>query len=329
MSKIQFRGRSGRSPRVVLGLAVAGVLAVPAAALAQAMLCPVQFQVTSSETLGALQITTDYASASALGDLVQCSFLQSGATDAQIDAIDNTATLGYANATGFTGPATFASCLFRTVGDTAPVSGDFLVNIDDATDTDAPANDVSPTVTATVGACVPSGSCAYTPETGCKLPTVAGKSKLLFKNNADNTKDQAQFQWKSGAATLVTEFADPLTAGETWSWCTYDNGVLVHGSDVAAGAVGWAATGTTGFQFKGDVEGVSQIKAKAGVDGKAQILVKAKSKLGNFVSPTLPFATPTVGQLVIDDGVTSVCFQTTAGVPKKNDAVMFQAAGNP
>lgn len=194
MSKIQSRGPIGRSPRILGCLAAAYVLTVPVGAFAQGMLCPVQFQVTSSEVLGALQITTDYASASALGDIVSCSFQQSGATDVLIDATGNTATLGYADATGFTGPAAFASCLFKTVASTAPLSGDFLVNIDDATDTDVPANDESPVVTATVGSCVPSGSCSYTPETGCKLPTVVGKSKLLFKDNADNTKDQAQFQ---------------------------------------------------------------------------------------------------------------------------------------
>jgi hypothetical protein len=334
MSKIISGGRKGRSTHRFVassigGLGVAFVLAGPSAALAQGMLCPVLFQVTSSETLGALQITADYATAAALGDMVSCSVLPSGASDTLLDAAGNKTTIGYANDTGFSGPAGFASCLFKTVGDTAPVAGDFAVAIDDAADTDVPPNTETPTVVASVGTCVPSGSCEYTPLSGCKVPTTVGKAKFLFKNNADDTKDQAQFQWKFGAATMVSEFSDPVTAGKTWSWCTYLNGTLVHGSDVASGILGWKATGTTGFMFKGDVEGVSQIKVKAGVDGKAQALVKAKSKVGNFSSPTLPLTGAVVGQLVIDNGMTTTCFQSTAGTPKKNDALQFQAAGNP
>jgi hypothetical protein len=329
MSKIIPGGRIGRSSIVLAGLGAAFVLAAPASALAQGMLCPVSFNVTSATTLGALQINAGYASAAALGDIVECTVLPLGADDVLYNPAGNSTTIGYADTVGFTGPTTFASCVFKTVGETGPVAGDFNIAIVDATDNDVPPNDVTPTIAAVVGACVPSGSCSYTPETGCKLPTVAAKSKMSFKNNADDTKDQGQFQWKSGAETLVTEFSDPTTTGETWSWCTYDNGVLVRGSDVASGAVGWAASGTTGFQFKGDVEGVAQIKVKAGEAGKASVSVKAKSKLGNFVSPTLPLTGPTVAQLVIDNGVTTTCFQSTAGIPSKNDAASFSAKGNP
>jgi len=328
MSKFIPRGPKGRSSKFIAGLGTAFVIAAPSAALAQGMLCPVSFNVTSSQTLGALQITTDYASASLLGDIVECTVEQTGASDVLLDGAGNAATVGYADTTGFTGPALFATCLFKTVGESAPVAGDFLIGIDDATDNDVPPNDVTPTVTATVGACVPSGSCEYTPETGCKLPTVSGKAKLAFKNSADDAKDSGSFSWKSGAATLASEFSDPTTAGETWSWCTYTGGKLVRGSDIPSGT-GWAAAGTTGFGFKGDVEGVAQVKVKAGEAGKASVSVKAKSKAGNFSSPTLPLAGPTVMQLVIDNGMTKTCFQSTAGTPKKNDAASFSATGNP
>lgn len=332
MTKKIARGRAGRSSKFtpfIFGLSAAFAIAAPSAALAaQAMLCPVSFNVTSSQTIGALQITTDYASASALGDIVECTVEQAGSSDVLLDANDNTATVGYADTTGFTGPATFVNCLFKTVGSTAPVAGDFLLNLDDATDNAVPPNDISPTVVASVGACVPAGSCEYTPETGCRLPVATGKSKLAFKDSADNAKDSGSFSWKSGAATDVADFSDPTTAGETWSWCTYDGGVLVRGSDIPSGS-GWAASGSTGFGFKGDVEGVAQVKVKAGEAGKASVSVKAKSKAGNFASPALPLDGPTVMQLVIDNGVTKTCFQSTAGTPKKNDAASFSAAGNP
>lgn len=313
---------------ILAGLGAAFVLAAPSAAFSQ-MYCPVDFDVTSSGTLGTLQITANYAAASALGDIVSCTIVPAGTTDQNLSSAGNFATLGYVDLTGFSSPGAFASCVFRTTGDTAPVAGNFSINIDDSTDAAVPPNTVAATVTATVGACVPAGSCSSTPETGCKVSTTAGKSKISFKDNADNTKDQGQFGWKAGAATDVSEFSDPTTAGETWSWCTYNQGVLVGGYDVPSGT-GWAASGTTGFSFKGDVNGVAGIKVKAGEAGKASVSVKAKSKAGNFSSPVLPLTTgPVVSQLVIDNGMTTSCYQITGGTPKKNDAASYSAAGNP
>jgi hypothetical protein len=159
----------------------------------------------------------------------------------------------------------------------------------------------------------------------------AGKSKLQLKNNtkdlADNSKDSGQFQWKKGDATTVGEFMDPVGGAATYSWCVYQNGVLAFGQDVPAGA-GWSPSGATGFQFAGDVGGVAQIKMKAGDAGKAQVQVKAKSKVGNFSSPPLPLATPVTSQLVIDDGVvTPVCFSTAFTAPTKNDEKQFNSKG--
>lgn len=330
MSKIISRGPAGRSTKFIAGLGAAFALAAPSAALAaQAMFCPVAFNVSSTNAaIGSLQITVDYAAASAVGDLIECTVAKTGASDVLIDDVDNTSTMGYADTTGFAAPTNFANCLFKTVGSSAPVSGNFVVTVDDATNNSVPPGDISPTMTASVGSCVPAGSCEYTPETGCKLPTVSGKAKMAFKNAADNIKDSGSFSWGSGAATDVSEFSDPTTAGDTWSWCTYDGGVLVRGSDIPSGA-GWAASGTTGYGFKGDVEGVAQVKAKAGEAGKASVSIKAKSKAGNFSSPILPLTGPTLMQLVIDNGVSKVCFQSTAGTPSKNDEASYGATGNP
>ena len=327
-----FRARSLNLPvgKMLAGLGAALFLAAPSTALAQGKICPVTFSVTSNETLGALQITADYAAVSALGDITDCTIVPTGVTDVLVDAPGNSATMGYADTTGFTGPALFATCHFKVTNDAdpAPVAGDFSVTVDDASDTGVPPGAENPTIAVAVGACVPSGSCSYEPATGCALSTQAGKSKLSFKDNADNTKDQGQYQWKSGAATLLPAFGDPLTPGETFSWCVYSNGTLVRGSDVPSsgtcdGKDCWKATGTTGFQFKGDVEGIAQIKLKAGEAGKASVAVKAKSKLGNFLSPTLPLSTNVVSQLVIDNGVTTTCFQSSFTAPSKNDVASY------
>lgn len=335
MSKFTAGGIRARSLNLPVGAVLAGlgaafVLAAPSMALAQGKLCPVEISVTSTETIGALQITADYAAAAALGDIVDCTVAPTGLDDVDVDDVANDVVLGYADSTGFTGPALFATCYFKVnnEADPAPVAGNFSISLDDASNTDVPPDPITPTLGVTVGACVPSGSCSFTPATGCKLPFASGKSQLKFKDNADNTKDQGQFQWKSGSATLLTEFGTPLDSGETYSWCLYDGGELVRGSDVPAagdcdGKPCWKAAGTTGFQFKGDVEGIAQIKLKSGADGKAQVQVKGKSKVGNFETPTLPLSTNVVSQLVIDNGMTSTCFQSTFTAPSKNDVASY------
>lgn len=335
MSNITESGLRARSMNLPVGKVLAGLgaalfLAAPSTALAQGKVCPVTFSVSSATELGALQITADYAAASALGDILDCTVEPTGTTDVLVDAMANDATIGYADTTGFTGPALFATCIFKVTNeaDPAPLAANFSVTVDDASNADIPPTAENPTIAVAVGACVPSGSCSYEPATGCVLPTQTGKSKLSFKDNADNTKDQGQYQWKSGAATLIGAFADPVTAGETFSWCVYSNGTLVRGSDVPSagtcdGNPCWKAAGTTGFQFKGDVEGIAQIKLKAGEAGKASVAVKAKSKLGNFLSPTLPLSTNVVSQLVIDDGVAPICFQSTFTAPTKNDVASY------
>lgn len=311
--------------KALAGLGAALVLAAPS--LAFAKFCPVDIDVTSSGTLGALQLGVDYSAASALGDLVGCAIEPAGLTDTDIDATANLAVLGYADATGFSTPSSFARCYFEVTNDAdpAPTSGQISVGVDDASNTDIPPDPVSATVSVTVGDCIPSiGSCSWSPATGCKLPVTTGKSKLSFKDGVDTAKDQGQFQWKAGAATLLSEFGTPLDAGETYSWCVYDGGDLVLGTDVPA-VTGWTASGTTGFQFKGDVAGVAQIKLKAGEAGKASVAVKAKSKAGNFSSPGLPLGSSVVSQLIVDNGVTTTCFQSTFTAPSKNDAASYSS----
>lgn len=323
MSKHPSSGIRARSIQI---LGAAFVLAAPSMALAQGKLCPVEIAVTSGDTVGALQLTVDYAALTAVGDITDCTILPSGLTDVVPNPAGDSTGLGYADTTGFTGPASFATCYFKVNNDADPdpVPGDFSVIVDDASDNDVPPNPITPTVgVASVGACVPSGSCSFTPETGCKTPFTAGKSQVQVKNNADDTKDQGKFQWKAGSATDISEFADPTTAGETYSWCLYDNGELISGVDVPSGS-GWAAAGSTGFQFKGDTNGVAKIKVKAGVDGKAQIQVQAKSKLGNYSAPAPAFTGPVVSQVVIDDGVAPVCYQATFTAPKVNDSTKGQ-----
>lgn len=300
-----------------------------------------------------------------------CDFVPAGITDSHTDADNHLLGVGWADTVGFTGPASFVSCRFilPDAADATPLSSDFLVTVVDASDTNIPPAPVSPTVSAAVGSCAEiasdcanglleqgeqcddgnllggdgcgptcasTGSCAAEPLAGCKGTIAAGKSKILLKDDTKNpgssVNDQGQYQWKAGVATDVSEFSDPVGGSAVYSWCVYENDVVVRGSDVPAGGTCsgkpcWTASGTTGFGFKGDIDGVSQIKMKAGAAGKSSVQVKAKSKAGGFAAPALPLTTPVLSQFVVDNGVTPVCFETEFSTVKKSDEKQFSAVG--
>jgi hypothetical protein len=315
---------------VLAGLGATLVLGSATAASAQ-QLCEVSFSVTNATTLRSIQFDVDYDGASDVGDFIDpsdCEFAPAGLGDVGVDTVADTASVGWANTDpAFVGPGLFVTCRFNATA--APATGDFVPTLVEAEQSTGVPASPAPTLSTSSVSCIDAGSCSLTPESGCKDSTVAGKSKLSFKNNADDTKDQGQYQWKSGAATLVTEFSDPVTAGETFRWCVYSDGELVYGADVPSGGMCgdkpcWKASGTTGFQFKGDVGGIAQIKLKGGEAGKAQVAVKAKSKAGNFTSPGLPLGANVVSQLVID-AATDVCFENVFTAPSKNEEAAYSS----
>jgi len=184
------------------------------------------------------------------------------------------------------------------------------------------------------------------PDGACRLaePGGGGKSLLLLKNKAEDTKDLLKWKWKKGVATDMAAFRFPDTSTASYRLCLYDAGGKVADLDLPPGGVVptcgtkpcWKATGK-GFSYKnkaGGPSGITVAKLKVGEAGKAQVLVKVTGKGGNYTSPATDTLTPpVVAQLLIDDGSTTECFKTTfpgtsgVGVIKKQDAESFKAKG--
>jgi hypothetical protein len=152
----------------------------------------------------------------------------------------------------------------------------------------------------------------------------AGKSALLLKNSADDTKDKLTWKWLKGAATTLTELGVP-TGTTNYALCVYA-GTAVATIDLPAGSK-WQATGTKGFKFKdptGTPDGAQKASLKSGAAGKAKTLVKGKgiNLPDNLVGP-LPL--PVTAQLVNE--TTNVCFGSVYTAPDiiKNDGTNFKA----
>lgn len=318
---------------MLAGLGAAFLTVAPTQSFAQARVCTVDFSVTNATDLQALQFDVDYAAAAASGDFgtdpADCVFAdETGLADVLVNTTSNDMTVGWTNTVSYNGPGNFVTCRFDVTG-TDPVAGNFVVSVVDAQQGPLDPAVPTPTMAVTVS-CVDAGSCSLTPVSGCRVSTAEGKSSLSFKDDAtDDAKDQGKFQWKSGEATVVGDFGDPVGGAATYSWCVYEDGALVRGSDVPAGGTCgtkpcWKAAGTSGFGFKGDVAGIGSIKMKAGADGKAQVQVQGKSKAGNFSSPALPLSGEVLSQFVISGGE---CFEAEMGTASKNDAASYSAKG--
>ena len=89
----------------------------------------------------------------------------------------------------------------------------------------------------------------------------------------------------------------------------------------------WKTT-TTSFAYRntvGDPDGVIKLMLKAGVAGRAK--VQATAKGANLQTPALPLTLPVTAQLVIADGVSSQCWQTTFTAATVNDVSRLSAVG--
>jgi hypothetical protein len=117
--------------------------------------------------------------------------------------------------------------------------------------------------------------------------------------------------------------------------CLYDASgnaqPLLEASVLPGGTCGtrpcWRAS-STGFTYRnsiGDPDGIIALTLKSGLPGRAK--VQAKAKGANLQTPALPLLLPITGQLVIVNGDSHECWQTTFTTTKVNDTFRLKAAG--
>jgi hypothetical protein len=184
----------------------------------------------------------------------------------------------------------------------------------------------------TTSTTLPAPPCGPSPATGCRL-TPPGRSSLKIKDYA-NGRNQVTWKWNRGA-TGIEDFGDPVHSSATHRVCLYDASgnpqPLLEVDVPPAGTCGtkpcWRAT-TKSFVYRnrvGEPDGVIKLLLKAGLAGRAKVLAAAKGV--NLQTPAMPLSLPVSAQLVIADGVSSQCWQTTFTTATVNDVSRLKAVG--
>ncbi len=158
----------------------------------------------------------------------------------------------------------------------------------------------------------------------------------MVKQSTDNTRDQVKWVWNRGALTLITDFDNPPLSSATYRVCLYDTSAspqpLLDADIPPGGTCGtrpcWKAIVTRGYVYKnkaGLPDGLVKLTLTAGVDGRAKILASAKGT--NLQTPAPPLTLPVTAQLVIVDGASTQCWQTTFTSATTNQPSLFRAKG--
>lgn len=178
------------------------------------------------------------------------------------------------------------------------------------------------------------GACPAQPATGCRSGE-PGKSKFQIKKSGENgAKDKLGWKLGKAEASELATFGDPIQGNVGYGLCVYDaSDTLLLASTVApagscSGKPCWKVS-SKGAQFKDKAAaqgGITQIKMKAGVAGKAQVQVKGAGPA--LAVPTLPITDATTVQFRVDNGSNLECWETRfTATPNKNDASKYQSKG--
>jgi hypothetical protein len=169
----------------------------------------------------------------------------------------------------------------------------------------------------------PAPGCSSASASGCRLPAVSGKAKLIIKDNADGKKDSLRWTWAKGSATTLTELGDPVD-GDAYFLCVYDGAGRVSSTTLPAGGTCakkpcWAAKKNV-FTYRDTLltpDGALTAKLTAGAAGKASVAVFAKGV--NLETPAIASLTgPVRVQLQRADG--GICFESVFGAPFDKNA---------
>ena len=174
-----------------------------------------------------------------------------------------------------------------------------------------------------------SGFCGAAPATGCMRVLMPGKAG--FRLSAKGAKGSWRWSWNFGDATTAADYGQPLT-GTSYSLCVYDHvgatPVLVMNAFASPGS-NWRSKGGVKFSYSNRTppsDGISRIRLKTGIAGKANIKVGAR---GNPIDmPPMPLVEDT-NVTVQFLGLHGPCWEAEYPAPaKRNTATKYDGQGD-
>jgi cysteine-rich repeat protein len=176
--------------------------------------------------------------------------------------------------------------------------------------------------------------CGALPSAGCRGTLPLGAA-VKIKNISPDSKDQFQWKWSKGDATLFAEYGDPTTS-TTYVICVYDGSANPQPLLAAAapadgtckkGKPCWKAS-TTSYKYNDGLltpDGLQGIGLKEGlVNGKTKVQFKGKGV--NLLPPAPPLTLPVTVQ--VKNTTNGVCWDAVYTTADTNDGVQFKAKGD-
>ena len=173
------------------------------------------------------------------------------------------------------------------------------------------------------------------PKSGCRQSIIPARSKIFFKDDADDVKDKVAWTWAAGEQTAAAEFGDPV-GGDDYTLCVYDHlnepaarllfeAVAPSEGSCSGGGSCWAGkgspAGSKGFLYKDSAillpDGLKNVKLGPGAAGRAK--VKAKGRGSNLDLPSpMNVTLPIIVQLRGENGQFFESTYTAAQVSRED-----------
>jgi hypothetical protein len=180
----------------------------------------------------------------------------------------------------------------------------------------------------TIDECDGAGTCQHlaVPDTSCRAPTESGRGVVKLTTN------RILWKWVRGEATALGAFGTPARDTD-YAVCVFDASGAPQplmaarapaGGTCTLGNPCWAPKGPNRIDYNdlllGSPDGITQIRLKSGIEGKASVLVRGLDPSLGFPAP--PLVPPVTVQLRADNGE---CWGAVYSTPRVNDTTQFKA----
>ena len=180
----------------------------------------------------------------------------------------------------------------------------------------------------TIDECDGTGTCLHlaVPDSSCRAPTRSGRGIVKLRGN------RISWKWVKGEETPFAAFGTP-ELNTDYAVCVFDASGAPQplmaarapaGGTCTLGNPCWARKTTARIEYNdlllGSPDGITQIRLKSGIDGKASVLVRGLDPSFGFPAP--PLIPPVTVQLRAENGE---CWGAVYSTPRVNDTTQFKA----